>query len=165
MKETRAMTAEPGKEKPTAGQTEYANKLDELKNKFDAALDDDFNTAQALGYVFDAARLVNQITTAEKKMPVPAKQAILAAAADIFIHFGNGLGVFQSDPDVFFQVDRDIEVEKRGLNAADIEAQIEERRKAREEKDWTRADDIRKALALQKVTLKDSKGRTTWSIE
>ncbi|MRR15280.1 MAG: cysteine--tRNA ligase [Deltaproteobacteria bacterium] len=165
MKETRALTAEAGLEKPTVPETEYTNKLDELKNRFDAALDDDFNTAQALGYVFDAARLVNQITTAEKKMPLSAKQTILAAAADVFMHFGNGLGIFQSDPDVFFGVDRDIEVAKRGLVAADIEAQIEERQKAREEKDWTRADDIRQALALQKVTLKDSKGRTTWSIE
>jgi len=159
------MSAEQGTEKPLAGQTEYANKLDELKDRFDNALDDDFNTAQALGYVFDAARLVNQITTTEKKMPMSAKQVILASAANVFMHFGNGLGVFQSDPDVFFQVDRDIEVRKRGLTAADIEAQIEERQKAREEKDWTRADDIRQALALQKVTLKDSKGRTTWSIE
>jgi len=165
MKETQAMIAEPGKEKPPAGETQYADKLDELRNKFDAALDDDFNTAQALGYVFDAARLVNQITTAEKKMPTSAKQVILAKGADVFRHFGNGLGVFQSDPDAFFQVDRDIEVRKRGLAAADIEAQIEERQKAREEKDWTRADDIRQALALQNVTLKDSKGRTTWSIE
>jgi cysteinyl-tRNA synthetase len=40
-----------------------------------------------------------------------------------------------------------------------------ERQKAREEKDWSRADDIRKELALQNITLKDSAGGTTWSIE
>ena len=75
------------------------------------------------------------------------------------------LGVFQSDPDIFFQTDRNIEVGKRGLDVSKIEALILERQKAREEKDWSRADEIRQELALQNITLKDSAGQTTWSIE
>jgi cysteinyl-tRNA synthetase len=165
MKETRAGAVPQAQEKLQPAGQEYIHKLNELKNKFDAALDDDFNTAQALGYVFDAARLINNVTTAEKKMPVPAKQMILDAAAGVFTHFGDVLGVFQSDPDLFFQTDRGIEVAKRGLDVSKIADLIMERQKAREEKDWSRADDIRKELALQNITLKDSAGGTTWSIE
>jgi len=165
MKETRARLVPQTQEKLQPAEQGYVHKIDELKEKFNAALDDDFNTAQALGYVFDAARLINNVTTAEKKMPGSAKQVILAAAVGVFTHFGDVLGVFQSDPDQFFHADRGIEVGKRGLDVSKIEALILERQKAREEKDWSRADDIRKELALQSITLKDSAGQTTWSIE
>jgi len=165
MKETRAKLVSQVQEKLLPAHLEYVKRLNELKDKFDAALDDDFNTAQALGYVFDVARLINNVTTAEKKMPVPAKQVILEAATGLFTHFGDVLGVFQSDPDIFFQTDRDIEIKKRGLDVSRIEALILERQKAREEKDWCRADDIRQDLASQNITLKDSEGQSTWSIE
>ena len=165
MKETRANLVPQSPEKLQPAQQEYVNKLNGLNDKFDAALDDDFNTAQALGYVFDAARLVNNVTTAEKKMPAFAKQTILETAAAVFDHFGDVLGIFQSDPDSFFHRDRDIEVRKRGLDVVKIEDLILERQKAREDKDWHRADDIRQELASQNITLKDSVGRTTWLIE
>jgi len=80
MKETREKLVSPAREKRPPEPSDEMKKLSELKDKFDASLDDDFNTAQALGYVFDAARLVNHVTTAAKKMPASAKQAILAAA-------------------------------------------------------------------------------------
>ena len=143
----------------------YLSKLSDMQEKFDAALDDDFNTAQALGCVFEAARLVNQITTAEKKMPAPVKKVILAAAKTGFAHFSDVLGVFLSDPDVFFDSDRTIEVAKRSLDSAKIEALIAERQKARQDKDWQRADEIRQELAAQHVVLKDAADKTVWSIE
>ena len=165
MKDMRAKSALPVQGQQPVSQQAYINKLTALKDKFDSALDDDFNTAQALGYVFDAARLINNVITAEKKMPAPDKQVILEAAAGIFTHFGDVLGIFQSDPENFFDKDRDIEVKKRRLDVEKIKTLISERQKARDEKDWKRADDIRQELASQKITLKDSADQTTWSIE
>lgn len=143
----------------------YVKKLSELKDKFDAALDDDFNTAQALGCVFEVARVINQITTAEKKMSLPVKKILLASAAETFKHFSGVLGVFQVHPDEFFQTDRATEIAKRGLDSRSIEALIQERQRARDDKDWQRADEIRKELASQNITLKDAAGQTTWLIE
>lgn len=165
MKEMRAKSVLPLQGQQPLLQQAYMNKLTALKDKFDSALDDDFNTAQALGYVFDAARLINNVSTAEKKMPVPDRQVILEVAAGIFTHFGDVLGIFQSDPENFFDKDRDIEVKKRRLDVEKIKTLISERQKARDEKDWKRADDIRQELASQKITLKDSADQTTWSIE
>jgi cysteinyl-tRNA synthetase len=165
MKETRAKSIQQTQENLQPAVQEYVNKISGLKDKFDAALDDDFNTAQALGYVFDAARLINNVTTVEKKMPLSVKQIILETVMGVFTHFGDVLGIFQSDPDSFFHADRDIEVGKRGLDVSRIQALILERQKAREEKDWRRADDIRRELASQNITLKDSAGQTTWLIE
>lgn len=146
-------------------QHKHLDKLKELNDKFNDALDDDFNTAQALGYVFEAARLINNINTVEKKMAAGTKKAILDAAADIFSHFGDVLGIFQDDPDVFFHADRDIEAGKRGLDVSRIESMILERQKARADKDWNRSDDIRRELASQGIILKDSANQTTWLIE
>lgn len=145
--------------------SDEAGRWDEFVSKFDKALDDDFNTAQALGYVFEAARQANQIAAAEKKMPAAALRAQLDIAADAFVHFGNVLGVFQSDPDEFFMADRSIEAGKSGLDVSWVEMMIAKRQKARDDKDWTLADDIRKELADKNIMLKDSAGRTVWSVD
>lgn len=165
IKETLLKVGTPEPDHLKAAEQTYRDKLNDLQEKFKAALDDDFNTAQALGYVFEAARLTNNITTAEKKMPVAAKKILMDHAQDIFAHFGDVLGVFQSDPDVFFREDRSLEVAKRGLDVDRIDALIARRKKAREDKDWSLADDIRKELASLHILLKDAEGGTTWSIE
>ena len=74
------------------------------------------------------------------------------------------LGVFQSDPDEYFLADRSIEVTKSGLDVSWVERMIAKRQKAREDKDWTLADDIRKELAQKNILLKDSAGRTVWTV-
>lgn len=165
MKEARGADVHQGEFETGANSGEFATKLREFMGKFDAALDDDFNTAQALGFVFEAARLINQVLTVEKKMPPTTKQAILGTAREAFRHFGDVLGVFQSDPDLFFSKDRDIEAEKRGIDIHRVEALIAERQKARDDKDWGRADEIRRELAAQSIALKDAGGRTTWIID
>lgn len=148
-----------------SGEKDYIGKLIELTEKFDAALDDDFNTAQALGHVFDAVRLVNNFVTAEKNMIAAAKSAVLQEAKTTFNHFGAVLGILSDDPDHFFQTDKQIELSKRGLDAAEIENLIQARQAARIAREWARADEIRNKLAELHIVLKDSKDKTTWSIE
>lgn len=152
-------------EEAGAGGGESAEKFREFVSRFDAALDDDFNTAQALGFVFDAARLVNQVTVAEKKTPPAARKTVLEAARKAFQHFGGVLGLFQSDPHLFFGRDRDIEAGKRGIDIAKVDALVLERQQARTDKDWARADEIRRELASQGISLNDEAGRTTWLID
>lgn len=155
----------PAKTKSQVKQEEYINKLVELTEKFDAALDDDFNTAQALGHVFDAVRLVNNFILAEKNIIAAAKSAVLPEAKKAFDHFGAVLGIFQDNPDHFFQTDREMESGKRGLDVAEIESLIRQRQAARIAREWARADEIRDKLAGLNVILKDSKDKTVWSIE
>ncbi len=156
--------AVPGNDKTKAKQKDYINKLKELQDKFNEALDDDFNTAQGLGYVFDAVRLINNLIAAEKKIAV-ANSAILEEGRKIFKHFGAILGIFHDDPDHFFLTDREMESRKRGLDIGEIERLINERQSARTAKNWDRADEIRQQLAQLHIVLQDSKDKTTWSIE
>jgi cysteinyl-tRNA synthetase len=168
LKETlgkQATSAAASNEKNLAKQQEYLSKLKDLKEKFDSSLNDDFNTAQALGYVFEAVRLTNNFMAMEKNMPVAIQKNIFDETRKAFDHFGAVLGVFQDDPDHFFNFDREMEVSKRGLNVGEIESLIRERQAARAAKDWTKADAIRQDLAGLHVVLKDTANTTSWIIE
>ncbi|HOW57529.1 MAG TPA: cysteine--tRNA ligase, partial [Smithellaceae bacterium] len=150
---------------PSAGMESYLNIFRELGEKFSAALDDDFNTAQALGFVFEAVRLTNNILAAEKKMPPLEKIAVLETASQFFSQAGAVLGILQLAPEQFLSDDREIEVRKRALDVTAIENLIAERQAARNARNWARADEIRRELAKINITLQDSAASTEWSIE
>lgn len=135
-----------------------------LPERFREAMDDDFNTARAMGYIFDAARQVNALVTDGLKAAPPAL-FVLNEAERAFRDVGGVLGILMEDPAVYFEKDRLREAQKRGLQVEEIEALIDERLQARTEKNWKRADEIRDALAAKGVVLKDSKTGTTWTIE
>ena len=155
----------PVAQENSAQKEDYVDKFNDLAGKFDAAMDDDFNTAQALGHVFDMVRLTNNFIVDEQNMPDDRKARILAAAKKIFDHFGAVLGVFQNDADNFFMSDKKNELRKRGLDIEKIEDLIQQRQVARNQKDWARADAIRKELAQFNIVLKDSADGTSWMIE
>ena len=143
----------------------YVSKIKKSMDKFDEAMDDDFNTAQALGYVFDIDRLMNNFMADEKNITASDKTTILAEARNVFDHFGAVLGVFNSDADQFFVSDKEIELRKRGLKIDEIENLIRQRESARKDKDWEKADAIRKKLAELHIVVKDSTNSTSWMIE
>ena len=68
---------------------------------------------------------------------------------------GQGLGLLNESPNVFFQYGA-------SLSDEEIEVQIKERNIAREAKDFKRADQIRDDLAAKGILLDDSSDRTTW---
>ena len=146
------------------GSDKWDEDFSDLADKFNAAMDDDFNTAQALGYVFETVRRMNYIA-ADKQMKPSEKAQKLAAAERTMGYFASVLGVFHSDADAFFMSDKEKELRKRGLNAADIEALVAQRNAARAAKDWATADAIRAQLAQQNIVLKDTAGQTHWMIE
>jgi cysteinyl-tRNA synthetase len=135
-----------------------------LPERFREGMDDDFNTARAMGYVFDLVRQVNAYLTDGFKASPPALFALNEAERTLR-EVGGVLGILMEDPDVYFEKDRLREAEKRGMEVGEIEALIEERLKARAEKNWKRADEIRDGLAAKGIVLKDSKAGTTWTIE
>jgi cysteinyl-tRNA synthetase len=152
-------------DKNSVKEKNYISKLKELEDKFNAAMDDDFNTAQALGYVFDLVRFMNNFIVAGKNTIAFNEAEILKKAKKLFDHFGAVLGIFQDEPDYFFQSDKEMESNKRGLNIGEIENLIKERQTARKDKDWARADTIRNELGELHVILKDSHNTTSWIIE
>ena len=146
---------------PIEKDRELMNHLQSLRERFTEAMDDDFNTARAIGCLFDTIRLLNASLTGKK---AEASTAVLEQTEKTLCEVGAVLGLFIEAPDHYLRLDREREVAKRGLAIAEIEALIAERRSAREAKEWQRADEIRKGLAARGVVLKDTPTATTWTI-
>lgn len=145
---------------------EMLNRLQLLKTQFLEAMEDDFNTARAVGYLFDTVRQANNYLELTKKgAPLQEKIVIFREIKEIMTEIGEVLGLFKEDPDMYFRLDREREAVKRGLDITEIERFLEERNLARAKKEWTKADQIRIDLAARGVTLKDGPSGTTWMIE
>ncbi len=132
-----------------------------LQERFTESMDDDFNTARAIGHLFDAVRMIN--TAMAEKRPV-ISSGVLLQAEKTFLGIGDVLGLFQQEPDHYLRGDREREAAKRGLAVAEIEQRIAERLAARKAKAWARADEIRNELAEKGVLLRDGPDATTWTI-
>jgi len=74
------------------------------------------------------------------------------------------LGLLLEDPEEYFEKDKEREVRKAGLDVEEVERLIDERKKARESKDWGRADELRHLLDATGVVLKDTADSTTWKV-
>jgi cysteinyl-tRNA synthetase len=132
-----------------------------LFNEFEQAMNDDFNTAEALGHVHRCARQVGSFLH-EGFEPKPRALAMLRYAAESFRKLGTVLGLFQLDPRDYFEAKREGALSEAGLDAGAVEAKIAERLEARKAKDWKRADAIRDELLAQGIVLEDGPKGTTW---
>ncbi|MEN9473445.1 MAG: Cysteine--tRNA ligase [Pseudomonadota bacterium] len=117
---------------------------DEYAARFQAAMDEDFGTPEAVAVLFELASEVNRSRSAQRAGLLKALGAIL--------------GLLQEEPTAFLQ---GCSV-AGGLDEAAIQAQIEARAAAKAAKDWPEADRIRKALLEQGVLLKDGPAGTSW---
>jgi cysteinyl-tRNA synthetase len=121
---------------------------------FEAAMDDDFNTPEALAALQNLAREINSARAA-------GRQAEAAVGAAELKRLGGVLGLLQLDPDEWFR--RAPAGAAQMLAEADIEARIAARLAARKAKDYAGADRIRQELAKAGVLLEDQPGgRTIW---
>ena len=124
-------------------------RLESYAERFQAAMDDDFNTAEALAVLFELANALNRAR--ELGAPVADHAATLR-------ELGECLGILQDDPTAYLQAGAGT----GGLSDADIEGLIEARRLARAAKDWAESDRIRDLLKTQDVILEDNPLGTTW---
>ncbi|MDV3238673.1 MAG: cysteine--tRNA ligase [Gammaproteobacteria bacterium] len=122
--------------------------LAEHAERFRAAMDDDFNTPEAVAALFEVANRLNRAR--EQGAP-------LADLAVTLTVLGGTLGLLQEDPDAYFQGGAG-----GGLDDAAIQALIDARSAARRAKDWTESDRIRDLLKEQGVLLDDGPQGTVW---
>ncbi|MDA8122496.1 MAG: cysteine--tRNA ligase [Deltaproteobacteria bacterium] len=133
--------------------------------KFVEAMDDDFNTAAALGHLFDAVRALNRLAPADPATE-RGKAAQFLAGYELLEPLFGTLGLLQAPAKEFFRGD---EADPGGvtdgpgrLPAEEIDRRIEARKAARARKDFAEADRIRKELESLGVLLEDSRAGTTW---
>ncbi len=133
---------------------------------FCRAMDDDFNTALGLGAIFDGVRSLNSLLDANKKeLPPDAEGTIRSGRADI-LDIGQGiLGILTESPKAYFEKKKLKGLEEKSIDPAVIDNMIQKRTYARKNKDWAKADQIRKQLDEMNVVLEDRPDGTIWKIE
>lgn len=136
-----------------------------LENSFRAAMDDDFNSALAIGHLFDAVRTVNRLIATKKFRKKPELVATVADLLQRIRTFGEVLGILQSDPSAWLIQQRIAGLADLGVAEAEIEAAIEARLQARQAKDYARGDEIRGELEARGILLLDTPKGTTWKLK
>ena len=122
----------------------------DYQQRFDAAMLDDFNTADALAVLFDLVRELNR-----SKTDNDGRSGELAA---LLKHLANIIGLLESDPTDYLKS----AVSDTGMSDDDIEQRIADRQQAKQEKNWALADQIRDELSAASVILEDGPEGTRW---
>ena len=129
-------------EEMSAEEKEAFSKTDAYVEEFEKAMDDDFNTADAIAAIFELVKYANTTATAE------SSKEYLRGLLDRIVKLGDVLGLILD--------------KKKELLDADIEKLIEERQAARKAKDFARADAIRDELLEKGIILKDTREGVQW---
>ena len=129
-------------EEMSAEEKEAFSKTDAYVEEFEKAMDDDFNTADAIAAIFELVKYANTTATAE------SSKEYLRGLLDRIVKLGDVLGLILD--------------KKEELLDADIEKLIEERQAARKAKDFARADAIRNELLEKGIILKDTREGVQW---
>ena len=129
-------------EEMSAEEKEAFAKTDAYVEEFEKAMDDDFNTADAIAAIFELVKYANTTATAE------SSKEYLQSLLDRIVKLGDVLGLILD--------------KKEELLDADIEKLIEERQAARKAKDFARADAIRDELLEKGIILKDTREGVQW---
>ncbi|MFA9407865.1 MAG: cysteine--tRNA ligase [Candidatus Dadabacteria bacterium] len=132
--------------------------VETFKERWVQSMCDDFNTAEALGSLFELTRAINRSLDSVGWTPS------LEAALDEINHFGNTLGILEYEPDEYLQGLK-LEQASSGITEQGIEELIEERISARKEKNWARADGIRDELDEKGIVLEDKAEGTIWRVK
>jgi len=121
-----------------------------FRERFTAAMNDDFNTPEAVAVLFDLAREANRLRDQGDRAAAGAQTALMMELSEV-------LGILQDDPEAFLQGGQEGD-----LSAEAIDAMIEQRRQARKNRDFAEADRIRDELQGQGVILEDGPEGTKW---
>jgi len=154
------LSQENMKEKAGADEKALDEMLAKFLDRFKDAMDDDFNTALAIGNIFELIRMLNKYMDGK---PSGRKAVELIKKADEMLReTGNVLNLFHRTPEEWYR--ELMAVKEIGLTEDDILARISERQSAREKKDWAEADRIRKELDEKGILLEDRKDGTGWKV-
>ncbi|MBI4042542.1 MAG: class I tRNA ligase family protein, partial [Deltaproteobacteria bacterium] len=168
-----------GKEKPSAsrgvnqGESSERKLLEEaallqvvqLKDRFEDAMEDDFNTAKAIGCLFQVVRALNQYCDSLATSGETISKALIDQFFTTLKLYQKVFGLFEEDSGVWLRTLWEERARSVDLSPSAIEAKIALRLEARQRSNWELADAIRRELIQHGVMLEDSPDGTTWRVK
>jgi len=134
---------------------DWKEKLEKYKNAFEDAMDEDFNTAEALAVLFNLTREVNNFLNSDEEI---SKEVLSGFDAFYRTYGGNVLGIV---PEKMGQHGVD-DVEAYKMEEDLIKALIDTRNELRAAKQWEQADKIRDRLNELGIIIEDKKEKAAW---
>ena len=160
-----AQLPEQGAEgKPGIASKNEQEKLQSLTERFQEAMDNDFNSAQALGIMFEAVKDMNRIRQALPGKPAASDLALLRQSAAKLRELSAILGLLVEDPIAYSKRKQEDFLKTQNLDKAAIEELINKRNQARAAKNWQEADACRDQLQDMGIDILDSAHGTTWKV-
>ncbi len=132
--------------------------IETFKESWVRAMCDDFNTAEAMGNLFELTRAINRSIDSKGWTPT------LKTALNEINQFGKTLGILEYNPSEYLQGHK-LEQSSSEITEEEIEQLIEERITARKKKNWARADEIRDELDEKGILLEDKAEGTIWRVK
>ena len=142
----------------------FQKTITEADENIEKDMDDDFNTPQMLGRLFEVVRAYNNFARMPGKM-TPEKKA----AAEVFFHWlknkGSILAMFQLKPEEYLLALDNRLLEAKELKREDIDKLVADRTQARADKDFATSDKIRDQLAEMGISIQDTPQGTFWEVD
>ena len=144
---------------------EMAEEWAALPKAFDAALEDDINTAQALGQVFAQVRLVNRLLEDKALRAAEAGRDLLQEFLARAQEWDKRLGLFGQAPQAFLADLRGQRATRGKIDVARVEELMLARQEARASKDFARSDSLRQEILDLGVSVRDTPEGQVWDLE
>src|SRR5512139_3977877 len=139
--------------------------VESFQAQFEEAMEDDFNTAQALGYFYDLQTHFNSLLTLSKGRPTEEIAPLLKQGLDHFLKIGWVFGLFREAPEQYLAQQKKEGLKKLNLTEEEILRYMRERNLARKEKNYKKADEIRGTLLSKGIVLEDTPSGTLWKLK
>ena len=133
-----------------------------LWQAFAEAMNDDFNSAKALAAVFETVKKGNKLLDEAPDQLENSVKADLTQVRKDMADIAGILGIFLKSPSDWFADKKEKGVAEMAVDPATVEALIAERTRARKDRNFARADEIRDQLQQMNIVLEDGPSGTTW---
>ncbi len=141
------------------------NRLESIEKRFQEAMDNDFNTAQAQGILFDMVKTLNKIRRQLPSEPASQDHTLLSESVALLKKLASIMGLLSEDAQSYLKKKKEKLLAGLDIDESEIESLIRERLEARQAKDWARSDSIRDQLLENNIVLKDGPDGTSWDVK
>ncbi|MFO7727857.1 MAG: cysteine--tRNA ligase [Desulfonatronovibrio sp.] len=141
---------------------EIKEEIADIARKWGQAMNDDFNTAEAMGHIFSLTRLANRMTEDKLFRKSEAGREIMSCMLDNLQKWGEVLGLFNQPGTDFLEELKQIRCKRNSIDPDHINLLIERRQAARKSKDFTLADKLRNELLEMGIEVMDTPDGAKW---